>query len=93
MAQSDGSANLERIQWDKMAEQFLRLHGWSQDPENPFNPLAWGHPAFPIMEDVSEDGPLKFVEEFYGLAWTTHRAYIEGAVILSFAETEGEDDE
>ena len=74
------------IKWDKMALQFLRLHGWKHDKDNPYvGELTFFHPCFPLGEDFThpDNEPLKFVEEFYGEAWKTHRGYVETCVMLS----------
>jgi hypothetical protein len=71
------------IDWKRQAEEFLRLHGWTQDKDNPFDPDAWGHPCFPLLEDFSgQDAIVKFCEDFYGSAWDTYKSFV-GLSVLS----------
>ena len=75
---------MEGIDWEKQAEEFLKLHGWFQDIDYVINPEAWFHPAFPLGEELSgKDSMLKFCEEFYGKAWESYKSYIEGMSSLN----------
>jgi len=72
------------LNWKRQAFEFLCLHGWSQDRDNPFNPEIWCHPLFPLGELI--DDSVKFCEEFYGEAWKAYESYIKGLVVFSSEE-------
>ena len=74
---------MKKINWEKQAEQFLKMHNWRIEDKVGF------HPCFPLGEDFSAKGSkLKFCEEFYKEAWNSHKAFIKGAVIMQSAEKE-----
>lgn len=96
------------INWNQQAKQFLRLHGWHQDKDNPFNPKAWFHPAFPLGQELiekHEEGKRKediehgyetaeeFVTSFYGKAWEAYKLLIQSLHVLKSKPKEKPDPE
>lgn len=72
---------IKKINWDKQAEQFLKMHNWKVDQGIGY------HPCYPLGEDLSFKGAkLRFCEKFYGEAWKAHKAVISGMVMLKNVE-------
>jgi len=72
---------MKKINWEKQAEQFLKLHNWKIENKVGF------HPCFPLGEDFSVKGSkLKFCEEFYKEAFNNYKGFIDGMLIMEKAE-------
>ena len=72
---------INKINWEKQAEQFLKLHNWRIEDKAGF------HPCFPLGEDFSVKGQkLKFCEEFYTKAWESHKTMIDGVLVMQKEE-------